>query len=314
MPKEMTHWLIAGKALNRLKPGTEICNILENFRNLYLVGAVLPDTPAHILTGREKNLVKELDREFHDPRESSFAPGARLLSSLDSSITPAYLALLTGTLTHIITDSVFHPFVYYFCGADDIRKHYRLETYIDLYFMKQYSRNFRSLKKILKSGEADTKTISDFMNLYFDSESRLKPGVYKKSLRLHALIQSAWLKPSLRKTGRGLNFIPGIKIDDKLELFYPSAHKGEILEGIFSYKNPVTGEEETDSMNSLAEKAVSRIAAVTEGLAENRTGMGMSAYLQSLAGPNPLTGLPGRTSDEMEFFSEIKNIDEVIFS
>ena len=73
MPKEMTHWLIAGKALNRLKPGTEICNILENFKNLYHVGAVLPDTPAHILTGKEKNLVKELDRKFHDifaPRTS----------------------------------------------------------------------------------------------------------------------------------------------------------------------------------------------------------------------------------------------------
>jgi hypothetical protein len=41
--------------------------------------------------------------------------------------------------------------------------------------------------------------------------------------------------------------------------------------------------------------------------------MEMAASLRSIDGPNPLTGLPGRTSDEMKFFSQIKNIDEVIF-
>lgn len=313
MPKEMTHWLIAEKALNRLSPASSPGNILCSYRNLYHVGAVLPDTPAHLLTGKNRDLVKELDREFHDPQESSFEPAARFLYRHGNSITPQHMALLAGTLTHLIADSVFHPLVYYFCGADDMKKHYRLETYIDLYFMKLYSRNFRSLKKILRSEEADTKTVSHFMNLYFDSESRLKPGVYKKTLRLHALIQSAWLKPSLLKTGKGLSFIPGIKIDDKLELFYPSAHKGEILEGIIPYRNPVTGEEKKNSIASLADEAVSRIVTVFETLSSEKTGMEMAASLRSIEGPNPLTGLPGRTSVDMKYFSEIKDIDEVIF-
>jgi hypothetical protein len=312
MPKEMTHWIIAGKALNRIDESGKIFKILSSGENLYYLGAVLPDTPAYLITGKDKKTVQALDREFHDPAGSSLAPAASLVQKYGESVPPEIMALLAGTITHIITDSVFHPFVFYYCGHDT-QKHYRLETYIDLYFMSLYKEKFKSFRKILKNVETDIETVSDFMSLYFDRESSLKKNSYRKSLHQHALIQNAWFKPLLRKTSRGFNLIPGINLNQKLELFYPSGLKNKIFQDEYSYRDPVTGEKKRTTITDLAEEAIRRITIILQGLDEISNPEKISKYLLSIKGPNPLTGIEGIKSDEMKFFSEIKDIDEVIF-
>ena len=313
MPKEMTHWLTAGKALSRIDESRKICPILNRGRNLYFLGAVLPDTPAYLVTGKNRKAVHDFDKEFHDPAGSSFAPAASLVQKYGESVPPEIMALLAGTITHIITDSVFHPFVFYYCGHD-MKKHYRLETYIDLYFMSLNNEKFKSFKKILKGVETDIETISAFMSLYFSRESNLNQNLYRKSLHQHALIQNAWFKPLARKTGRGVSLIPGINLNDKIELFYPSKLKNKIFQAEYSYRNPVTGEKKRTTIAELAEEAVKRITHLLQELGEFDDPEKLSQYLFSITGPNPLTGIEGKRLEDMKYFSEIKNIDEVIFS
>ena len=51
MPKELTHWILADRALARLSEGSRLREILLNNHDCYLGGAVLPDTLLHLNRG-----------------------------------------------------------------------------------------------------------------------------------------------------------------------------------------------------------------------------------------------------------------------
>lgn len=46
MPKEYTHWVLAEKIFLEL-PGSQIKHLIEQNKNLYYLGAVIPDTPLY---------------------------------------------------------------------------------------------------------------------------------------------------------------------------------------------------------------------------------------------------------------------------
>ena len=51
MPKEITHWILAEKAYRTLETKSGLKAIIKQYKNLYLAGAVIMDTPFYLLYG-----------------------------------------------------------------------------------------------------------------------------------------------------------------------------------------------------------------------------------------------------------------------
>ena len=140
MPRELTHWLIAGEAADRLPVG-RLSDAIRAHRDVYLLGAVAPDSPFYALIGRQHDVLQRVASAVHG------ADGRDTLGWVPDSATAVGWAFIAGVCTHIAADAVFHPFVYYFSGswkAEDPRvryratiRHVRLETAIDEYHVLQ---------------------------------------------------------------------------------------------------------------------------------------------------------------------------------
>jgi hypothetical protein len=52
MPKELTHWILADRALAGLSDGSRLRGLIQEHHDCYLGGAVLPDTLLHHVRGQ----------------------------------------------------------------------------------------------------------------------------------------------------------------------------------------------------------------------------------------------------------------------
>lgn len=110
MPRELTHWLIAEEAADRLADGPLSAAISCN-RDAYLLGAVAPDSAFYALLGRQHEVLQRIAAAVHG------ADGHDSLRWVPTHATEAGWAFVAGACTHLATDAVFHPFVYYFSGS-----------------------------------------------------------------------------------------------------------------------------------------------------------------------------------------------------
>jgi len=74
MPKELTHWMLAEKSLEQLESTGALHELIVAHRNLYLAGAVLPDTLLHLFYGPWSKQALMLACQFHDTAGNSFMP------------------------------------------------------------------------------------------------------------------------------------------------------------------------------------------------------------------------------------------------
>ena len=309
MPKEITHWLIAREIIGKLRDHPFWGENLSAYANIFQLGTVLPDSPANMLYGGQNKILKKIDRRLHESNTGyqAVADSARR----NIPLKPPQSALLAGILSHFLADAVFHPFVFYFCNRIQTR-HYRLETYLDLYYLHSTRTTkrltCRELLDHIEIGQGEfCRLIADF----FSFDAKIAPENIAVMLNLHAGIQDQYDKRPLRSIMHLLSFLPFNDMAGKLALFYPLAgpEPGLLFPEPLSFRHPVTGEKGSAKVDDLRVEAIEKTTGI---LAQATSEKDFRELLANFEGPSPTTGLPNVPAAEMTYFDIESDIMEVI--
>lgn len=296
MPKEKTHWILAEQAFAGLPP-SPLKTILWTHHDLYLSGAVLPDTLMHLFHGPQARTALALSKRFHDTGGNSYAPFIEAEARCADGIPPRLMACLLGMIAHMQADIVFHPFIYAVGGTEDIGRHYRLETALDGYSQRRIApAPARYLKDLLDAAARDDLTTASAM--IFDPGGELPRESHEQALDLHCRFQGFYDRTHWQLAVRllGLLHVPLVK--NYQHLFYP-LHPGSddvLLAGTVPWQHPVTGELRTDSIEVLAGHAVQCTIDILTRIAEAGS---LAPALTEPPGENLLTGMYGVRAEAM---------------
>ncbi len=286
MPKEMTHWIVAGMAAKTLAPGLIRDSILA-YPALFDIGAVVCDSPFYAYPYRYREIVLAVAARLHDN-------GTADAESIGESLERVYgmgikgkpegrppqsslpgngpagglVSFISGVVTHLVADTVFHPLVNYFCGRYDAsNKHRRrrsqirhrfFESCLDLFF-KQYAgispANAGYLARTLRAAQPDLAAVDPMVRDLYGARDipTLVP-----LLRRHALWQGLFFRPFYRDI---LAILAAAGGGDAARLlaatFYPSIDpaKMALFQEDITYRLP-GGEVRTDSVTGLLKRTV----------------------------------------------------------
>ncbi len=212
MPKELTHWKIAEESLEKSEYSS-LKRIILNNKNLYLLGAVFPDT---LLYGIGKKLLdfRLLGVNIHDNAVSAQSFLKEGLKTDDSFFEKA-IPFAVGIVTHLETDAIFHPSINWF-SENSIKKHYLIETALDQYFTKGTEQKI-SMRELLR--KTDSQTLTTVVSRFFKNSSAENNSKIISLFELHAKIQSLFFSRIASKLISFADNSLGGQIAEK-ELFY----------------------------------------------------------------------------------------------
>jgi hypothetical protein len=289
MPKELTHWLIADRALARLGHNSRLREIILSHRAVYLGGAVLPDTLLHLFRGSHASTALALAHSFHNTSGNSFEPLIQAEQRYPDGLPPALLSCLLGVITHIAVDIAFHPFVFARAGTAGIGQHYRIETDIDVCFLRAGATP--PLQRVSKLLSPDTReTLVSACVLLFDPDTTLPRPALEKALALHGRFQALYDRTFWKLAVRVLTISKASPLRNLRHLFYPLTDASACCIGadIVQWRHPVSGEIRNTTLEQLADDAVRRIAALFEQI---EAAGSLATVLRSQPGENLLTGM-----------------------
>jgi len=326
MPKEATHWILAEHAWQAMPGGLLKAEIQEN-KALYYLGAIVFDTPYYSLTGKNRSNLLVAAMRLHGYQASTPFNPFVLLARSSEILSEGYRPFLAGALTHAAADAVFHPPIFYFSGNDkDVplsqaaratTRHRRLETALDLHFL---SRNgnaaFRNLRLVdlYKNRENEEIAFLKLLNLLYFG----KPLATNSSLKLafwqHALIQIIIQQRRVHQF-LGLFDILSPRLARRIQpveaLFYATCQEPDprFFQGPLSYRHPLTGEEQTESVSQLQDRTVALSLEFLERIDNTGTQTELKKRLAGMAFPTLYTGLLPDRSRKMSFFDNLHTLD-----
>lgn len=318
MPKELTHIFLANAALAAFSEeadGEVLVGLLESYSDHYLFGTVLHDIAFCASSGKEGERIKDRGMSVHGKSDGdTFGPMHRLASEYEKTKQPELVAILAGALTHYHTDSVFHPFVYYYTG-NQISRHYRLETLIDTWFFNHQNDWLR--KPVDPMGiykRLEIKKLVPYLGLFLDLPKSCDDAM-GRALKMHRFV----LKLFRSRPGSLLfhlvsAFYGGQDYRDKRNLFYPPGMRFAMpmFDHPFSYRHPVTGQPADESLHSLAEKVIEKSC---NGFQEIASALweGRPIELTRFAEPVSLeTGMAGPTPETYNYTDLTRSIDTLV--
>ena len=284
MPKELTHWWLAAEAQRQLPLGCATRQLLDQEQHAYLIGAVLPDTLLHLIRGQWSGTALQLARNFHEPDDNSFKPLLQFVEKAD--LTPAMTACLLGIAAHMEADIVFHPYICPLAG-DDLGKHYRIETELDLWLLHE-GRNppIWRLKELLK-GQAQDLIVRVAQGV-FDPQGELPGEVFVQALRLHSTIQALYGAPGWQLLARLLACLPIAGFSRYQNLFYPFQwQRGQNTTWPEQWRHRTTGEHKRITPEELTADAIARTTQLLQQVATQ----GLLSALKKQPGEDLITGL-----------------------
>ena len=159
MPRELVHWAVLESARLALPEESETRRLLDSYSAAAQLGAVLHDAPYFHKWGRG-GFVKAGDIlhglypcDTSGPLKNCFAAAVGMKASGPRD---EILAMLSGMLSHLVTDSVFHPYIFYFTGdyhaldSEERRAaqtaHRIFEVYLDSWVLQERSELFTSME------------------------------------------------------------------------------------------------------------------------------------------------------------------------
>jgi hypothetical protein len=189
-------------------------------------------------------------------------------------------------------DVALHPFVYAATGETDIGRHYKLETDIDVHFLRQGAAPAeRRLDRLLCA--ATREVMVNAAGMLFDPEGELPRRALEHSLALHCRFQAMYDRILWKLAVRVLAKVCGSPFREQRHLFYPLRGRGDGRVGTVKdgkWCHPESGEVKSGTIEDLAGDAVERTVAVFRRIEEAGT---LAAALGSQPGANLLTGLHG---------------------
>ncbi len=280
MPKEVTHWIIADKVTAALQD-SRYASALNAHPNIVRFGAVFHDklyywkSKNHPKDGQLARAIKYTANRMHGIHgEDSLDIIRGMLRWIQEhpNTNEHLIALMTGLVTHIFTDIVWHPMVYYYTGdyndpdekkrARAQREHLQLEAAFDIYFCNKsisYLLDNYGLDQHIQGLEYDLKELLRHAFRYF-TKLPLQTLVdhyaqaVEDAIDGHRLIRNykmnTWAQYAMPVVPHSTWAQAGALYHDGLLEYMPRLSKG------LNYKNPVTGEAEKISMEALMQKAV----------------------------------------------------------
>ena len=292
MPKELTHWILAAQTLEQLPGDSRVRDAIASHRDIYLAGAVLPDTLLYLHDGPHAAEAHWLAHCFHNTEGNSFAPLISAVRDESGHLSAPLLACLLGVISHIEADITFHPFVYAGSGTAVISLHYRLETALDTFFLRQgVVPPVRLMKDLVTPSSREV--LATTCSLLFDQGDKLPRQAVDRAISLHCRIQAMYDSTFWKLAIMMLSSLPGSRYSCRRHLFYPlhiSQNGSEILNGSGNWRHPVTGELQLTTIEDLAAEAVRKTVGVFEAIEARES---FADALEGIQGENLLTGLHG---------------------
>jgi hypothetical protein len=303
MPKELTHWILADRALAPLSNDSRLRKLIQNNHDIYLAGAILPDTLLHPFRSPHAATALALAKTFHDTPGNSFVPLIQAEQHFPDGLPPATLACLLGVITHMQADIVFHPFIFALTGTGDIGRHYQIETEIDVHLLKgQFKPAVRHVADLIS---ADTSSILvETGALIFDPDNRLPRQALEQALQRHCYFQKMYDRTFFKVAVRVAGILAGTPYAEQRHLFYPLARErtGRFEEGAVEWRHPLGGELRRTSVEELAEEAVQRITTLFTRIEAQGS---LTEVLSDWPGENLLTGMHGACLSAMTIQTDV---------
>lgn len=266
MPKEISHIALAESVRDQLTGGSIFHEPVMTHVNLFLYGAVAPDVPYFYLVGPRIKLIQSLTRQFHTPDESSLVPILDFLRQFPQK-DPDALAFAAGLCCHILSDTHFHPMVYYFAGMDGVHKgatarHRLFETAMDLYFRQSLTDDRKkSLWFLFRRLEIPVKRFRYLFHALFNLKNDRLARYLNRSIQFHQMIQALFFSPKIYNIIQYLNDRSLIRGAEYLALCY--SHTGPAILEFFNkpitFLDPCRGTVQTVTLKHLAEKTANRV-------------------------------------------------------
>ncbi len=275
MPKEIVHWIVAEKTAAALGDGP-MGKAASRYQEALNLGAVYPDIPYYLTAvsslaqwGTQKG------ERYHGVRgEDTYDVIRCVLTCLCERDSPVLRAFLVGVVSHLQTDIVFHPMIFYFTGnthdpdrfrrSRAIRDHRRIESILDQIFCRDINRNLRDYRAI------SLDKCQYFKELYgcMDRKDPNASSCFRAAVRRFIRVQGWYANPVLvRLPGRLDRFLPD-SWQELSALLYrpmPGCCRPRLSEPL-SYRNPVSGEAATTTLGELLGQAVARSRALCHRL------------------------------------------------
>lgn len=282
--------MLAEKSLEQLESTGALQELIMAHSNLYLAGAVLPDTLLHLFYGPWSKQALMLACQFHDTADNSFMPLIKAETKFPHGMPAPLMACLLGVICHIQADVVLHPFVYAKSGVEDMGRHYHVETAIDCHLVQ--SCRMRSGRRLVEMVQpANCKDILAALSLLFDPGATLPEAVLKQALQLHCRLQSLYDNTFWKLAVRGLALLPIHFFRQNRHLFYPLLHGAKADSTLAGqWRHPVTAEQMNKSLDDLLKEAVSSTVAVLRRIEQSGS---LADALIYPPGGNLLTGMYG---------------------
>jgi len=278
MPKEITHWLIAEECADSLADHSFWRSVLGEYPCLYLLGTVVPDSPAYVLFGNNAKLLRNIGNDLHRLADPYIL--FRHYFKKGNSLTNAELALFAGILSHFMTDSAFHPFVTNRYG-NDIEKHYRLETLLDLYFAPiNIPLGQWSMKRFLKQAQTETNNLLTRLTAIFSWEITVERKAIETMLYWHCALQGAFTNPAVILFLYLFGWLPFTRLREGRALCYPRNRQP-------SKKILSAGEFSKTAVEALKNNAVKTFLEIVSPMQHPDD---FRQFIQTNTGPNLLTG------------------------
>ncbi|CQR72105.1 hypothetical protein SOV_19940 [Sporomusa ovata DSM 2662] len=266
MPKDKTHWILAAEISNRLRD-EHIKRVISNNYASFLVGAIAYDIP-FFGRGKYSHVLTEKANELHGVKTCDvWEPIIKLLESYGDDCRETVIAFAVGCITHIIIDSQFHPFIYFFTGyyeADGnkrnhaIVKHREIEAHLDLYYLEKTGYTGPVSAKVIVEQLHRPTLITNLALLYFGNtgakEVDMTQNCLNNYIKYQGLFSNYFIKCLLRIVGLANDEMKKISA-----LFYPKSIEPtyrQLFDNIEWYQHPSSGKVIEESLKTIYENCI----------------------------------------------------------
>jgi hypothetical protein len=345
MPREIVHWTALTRAeelLARTDQSAAVLACLREERAASFLGALAHDAPYYYKFGGDpfESTAEYLHgADGNDTLLPLKIAAMAIAQGDDAAERRTRWAFLLGMISHAVTDWTFHPWIFYTTGnynhperdqrREARRRHRLIETYLDSWFRKdhvfwngyQISASVKELGKKLnhictlldevlvpESFAYHRAGSDDYANVLAQLRVRSIEGRWRSSLSYLLALQSAFLSPLAGSAAKVL----AAGFPDRLAQFEVLFSRGRLepcerFRLPFQYKNPVSGESDTVSVDELMERAVVECAEIFAALEPVIQGERKDVFsvLQHIPGKSLNFGLMNAPVKKAHIFSDI---------
>ncbi|MBP2627947.1 MAG: phospholipase nuclease [Firmicutes bacterium] len=318
MPKDITHWAIATIAKKSIHDQQIRWVIDENYA-MFLVGAVAYDIP-YYSSAKFSHILGNKANELHGVTSCNvWEPIIKLLQyysvEKDSSVSGPILSLVLGCITHVIIDSNFHPFIYYFTGNyydEDINKrnkavfkHRQLEAHLDLYYLDKLNYTGPTKAKKIVS-QLQSPMIAEILSLlYFRSHANERIGMTQNCIESYVRAQGLFNNMVLKYVCKLVGMVNS-EMRKRSALFYPKSIDPayyRLFENNSQYCHPASGKVIQASLDKIYNNCIRDIITSFYKLACCKTSNELMETLRGFSAVSLETGIECASPTLMEYFS-----------